>query len=204
MPTVDARTSILDCASRLFAEGGFAGTSMRALAKAAQTSQALIHHHFGTKRGLYQAVRQSLVDRLSAADIVDVPVDPAETEATEHIASSMARYAAFLQQNPEYLKLVSWARLEGDDEPWADPHQILEPLEQAMHALQQSGGLRADLDVGLHLALVGGIVEHWVANAAVLTRTFAPDLDVEAATRRFFAQTASVIAHGALPRSETP
>lgn len=204
MPTADARSSILDCACQLFAEGGFAGTSMRALAKAAQTSQALIHHHFGTKRGLYQAVRQSLVERLALADLIDTPLDTADEDPTDHIAASMARYAAFLQQNPEYLKLVSWARLEGDDEPWAEPHQILEPLADALHALQDVGALRPDLDVGLHMALVGGIVEHWVANAAVMTRTFAPDLDVEAATNRFFAQTASVIAHGALPRTETP
>lgn len=204
MPRADARDQILTCACRLFADGGFAGTSMRALAKAARTSQALIHHHFGTKRGLYQAVREHLVDRLAEVELI-TPVEAAvANDPAVNIADAMSRYAAFLRDNPEYLRLVTWARLEGDDAPWANPHEILEPLLGALRSLQEAGVLRPDLDLGLHMAMVGGIVEHWVVNAAALTRNFAPDLDVEAATRRHFDQAARVIAHGTLPSSETP
>ena len=60
------RAAILDAAERLFAQRGFAGTSMRALADAADTSQPLLHHHFGTKRGLYAAVKDRFL-RIRAA-----------------------------------------------------------------------------------------------------------------------------------------
>ena len=57
------RTQILDASEALFAERGFAGTSMRAVAVAAGTSQALLHHHFGTKAGLYEAVKLRFTER---------------------------------------------------------------------------------------------------------------------------------------------
>lgn len=54
---------ILDAARTLFAERGFAGTSIRGVAAAAGVDPALVHHYFGTKEGLFRAV-------------LDVPIDP--------------------------------------------------------------------------------------------------------------------------------
>jgi len=199
------RESILDCACTLFAQGGFAGTSMRSLAKAARTSQALIHHHFGTKAGLYRAVRERLMGRLAEAEVLSAPVGPGADPVADpalSLASAMQRYADFLHGNPEFLRLSTWARLEGDDEPWAAHDDLLAPMANALHELQRIGRLRADLDVSLHMACVGGIVEHWVSHRGLLASTFAPGEDLESLTTRYFAQTASVIAHGASARPE--
>ena len=57
------RQQILDAARELFAERGYAGTSMRAIGAAAGVDPALVHHYFGTKEELFRAV-------------LDVPVDP--------------------------------------------------------------------------------------------------------------------------------
>src|SRR5690606_32716890 len=57
------RTQILNAAEAAFAERGFAGTSMREVSAAAGTSQALLHHHFGTKAGLYDAVKLRFTER---------------------------------------------------------------------------------------------------------------------------------------------
>lgn len=50
------RTAILDAAEAEFAECGFDGASMRAIARRAGVHQPLIHYHFDTKEALFEAV----------------------------------------------------------------------------------------------------------------------------------------------------
>ena len=51
----ETRARILEAATAAFAESGAAGTSTRTIAASAGVSLATLHHHFGTKEGLYQA-----------------------------------------------------------------------------------------------------------------------------------------------------
>ncbi len=50
------RARIVAAAERLFAERGFAGTTMRDLTRAAGTNLAAVNYHFGSKEGLLEAV----------------------------------------------------------------------------------------------------------------------------------------------------
>jgi AcrR family transcriptional regulator len=63
--TPDTRDAILDAARAIFAEKGFDGASIRAIATAAGCDPALVHHYFGTKDELFLAT-------------VGAPVDPAK------------------------------------------------------------------------------------------------------------------------------
>jgi AcrR family transcriptional regulator len=58
----DTRAGILAEARTLFAEKGYAGTSVRAVAAAAGVDAALVHHYFGTKDDLFLAALQAPVD----------------------------------------------------------------------------------------------------------------------------------------------
>lgn len=53
---IEARNRLLDAALRLFAEKGFAKTSTREIAQAAQVNIAAISYYFGDKAGLYRGV----------------------------------------------------------------------------------------------------------------------------------------------------
>ncbi|CAM8660321.1 AcrR Transcriptional regulator [Comamonadaceae bacterium] len=53
---VEARNRLLDAALQLFAEQGFAKTSIREIALTAQANVASISYYFGDKAGLYRAV----------------------------------------------------------------------------------------------------------------------------------------------------
>ena len=53
---VEARNRLLDAALQLFAEKGFAKTSTREIAQAAQVNIAAISYYFGDKAGLYRGV----------------------------------------------------------------------------------------------------------------------------------------------------
>jgi AcrR family transcriptional regulator len=58
----DTRAAILASARELFAERGFSGTSVRAVAASAGVDPALVHHYFGTKDELFLAALELPVD----------------------------------------------------------------------------------------------------------------------------------------------
>ena len=58
----DTRATILAEARALFAEKGYAGTSVRGVAAAAGVDAALVHHYFGSKDDLFLAALQAPVD----------------------------------------------------------------------------------------------------------------------------------------------
>lgn len=60
--TPDTRTAILGAARASFAERGFAGTTIRAVASSAGVDAALVHHYFGTKDDLFLAAMELPVD----------------------------------------------------------------------------------------------------------------------------------------------
>ena len=72
-----ARDRILDAAEIVFADDGFSGASMKAIAQKAGVAQGLLHYHFTNKEGLYAAVierRSGIInaDRLDRLDRVDL------------------------------------------------------------------------------------------------------------------------------------
>ncbi len=50
------RNALLDSARRLFAAHGYAGASLRRIAREAGVNPAMVHYYFGDKRGLYRHI----------------------------------------------------------------------------------------------------------------------------------------------------
>lgn len=55
---VDRRAAILDAARVQFSEKGYAGASVRAIARQAEVDPALVHHYFGTKEQVFVAAME--------------------------------------------------------------------------------------------------------------------------------------------------
>ncbi|MCE8009784.1 TetR/AcrR family transcriptional regulator [Aestuariivita sp.] len=71
------RDRILDAAERVFADDGFSGAGMKAIAARAGVAQGLLHYHFTNKETLYAAVierRSGIInaDRLARLGAVDL------------------------------------------------------------------------------------------------------------------------------------
>jgi AcrR family transcriptional regulator len=74
------REQLIDVATRLFAERGYEDTSIEAVLSAAGVSRGALYHHFAGKDALFEAVVESVDDRI-AADMtaaVDGIQDPVE------------------------------------------------------------------------------------------------------------------------------
>ena len=68
---------IQQSAARLFASRSFETVSTRAIAKEAGVDAALIHHYFGSKEGLFQAVLNAAIrpEQLEALVVSESPED---------------------------------------------------------------------------------------------------------------------------------
>ncbi|MEQ1489954.1 MAG: TetR/AcrR family transcriptional regulator [Terricaulis sp.] len=76
------RERLLDVALNLFAQNGFAGTSMRMIARGAELRESSIYNHFTGKDELYREVAAQwgpaeFVDRLQSKEYKDLVDDPA-------------------------------------------------------------------------------------------------------------------------------
>ena len=67
-PSKVTRDKIMKAATRVFAEKGYHGASIRNIVARANVNQAAISYHFAGKEGLYRAVLQAAMQALSNAD----------------------------------------------------------------------------------------------------------------------------------------
>ena len=64
----DTKAALLQAAVRLFAENGFAGTSIRAIAREVGLSESALYAHYGSKQAIFDAA----TERLGPASVVSV------------------------------------------------------------------------------------------------------------------------------------
>ncbi len=114
-PGEDTRAAFLRAATRLFAERGFYGTSIAAIAQElGLTKQALIHH-FGSKERLYGEVLQQIADEL-VATLIEATSDNADAEA--QLEQLFLRLHENRKTHPEQTQLLMRELL--DNRPRAD------------------------------------------------------------------------------------
>jgi TetR/AcrR family transcriptional regulator len=177
------RVAVLDAAERLFAEEGFAATSMRDISTASGISHPLIHHHFGSKESLYSAVKRRLVEGYArrfprAALAVNRPVS---------VRAEMRRIMIFLGNSPMLLRLCLRTRLDREKQVWPGEPDMLDTLRRRIKVSQDRGLMRADLDP-THLSLMMlGLVAFWVENRDHFAERFGDAVNEDAYLRQAIA-----------------
>ncbi|QFG23753.1 TetR family transcriptional regulator [Actinomadura sp. WMMB 499] len=90
----ETRAAILGAARELFAEKGYDGASLRAIARAADVDPALVHHFFGNKEGVFiEAMRFPVDPSVLLPRILDAPA--------ERRGEAMARVFLSIWEDPE-------------------------------------------------------------------------------------------------------
>lgn len=138
------RARILEAGFDLFVERGFAAVSMRELAVRSGVTKSLIHHHFGTKEGLWDAVKEAAFaryyegqkDELLAADSPDAGL----------LRNGVIRYFHFLKDNPRVVRLFTWMHLERDSTCNEMDSELVALGADRVRRAQQQGLLRDDIN----------------------------------------------------------
>ena len=84
--SLTTRERLLEAGAKLFAEKGFAGVSVRQICTDADTSINMVHHFFGSKKGLLSAIAEQLSVKIFAIPIRLFQTMP---ESKEEFASRM-------------------------------------------------------------------------------------------------------------------
>jgi TetR/AcrR family transcriptional regulator len=81
--------AILRAAEQVFARKGFDGATMAEIAEGAALPKANLHYYFGSKKDLYQAVLDGVLnDWLSPTDVITADADPREA-LTQYVKAKM-------------------------------------------------------------------------------------------------------------------
>jgi TetR/AcrR family transcriptional regulator len=162
------REAILDAAEAVFAQHGFDGARIDAIANASGYNTGLLFRYFGDKLGLYAEVLKR-VDREMSELLARAFAPLLEDEA---IASDAHRFRVFLTttfgalfdymvEHPHVTRMFNWEQAEGW-ESFARIASQFEPadlarLETLFSRASRAGLLRADLDVVVMVVLVAQI-----------------------------------------------
>jgi AcrR family transcriptional regulator len=88
----DTAERLLDAASSLFAERGYAATTTRAIAERAGVNEVTVFRRFGTKAGLLAGIGERLAAGSAGVAVHDLPTDPRaalHTLARVEVASAL-------------------------------------------------------------------------------------------------------------------
>jgi TetR/AcrR family transcriptional regulator len=187
----DLRERVLDAAITRFAADGIAATPLRAIARTAQVTPALLHYYFGSKPSLVEAL---IAERLlPVVAQLRAQLQRAESDGADLVAGFVNTIFALIETHPWFPPL--WVRevlSEGGvlremmvtHIAPAVPRQV----EQRFRAAQRKGELNADLDSRLLVVSLIGLTLFLAASAPIWRRIFqADDIDFDALRRHTLA-----------------
>jgi AcrR family transcriptional regulator len=135
------KARIREAALALFAANGVTGTSLRAIARQAGVSPALVIHHFGSKEGLCRAVDEAVVKRIELA-LAEVAVEGPGSELIEKRGEAVA---ALLANQPVLCDYIGRTLSERSEASAALFHQLFSSAARD-RALVKAGAIRGKSD----------------------------------------------------------
>ncbi len=113
-----SRAAILQAAQEVFLRGDYHQASLTDIARRAGVAQSLIHHHFGSKKGLYVSAVHGYLAELDEGlkGIMQPGLDTPE-EGAAFIASALTAYFRFLSAHERCVRLYRILDLSMHNDP---------------------------------------------------------------------------------------
>lgn len=139
MPQVRSKSTkaaLIEAAFQRFAEKGFAATSTREIASAANTNIGSIAYHFGSKQGLRMACAETIITQLSRlrGDPDAIPLPEGLDIPESRFEDIALRQASLLMRLPQANLMISFLFREAQDQSEAFAH-IFDGFFAPMHRL---------------------------------------------------------------------
>ena len=184
------REAILTAAEAVFAEHGFDGARIDAIAEVSGYNKTLIFRYFGDKLGLYAEVLKRVDRGINELQARFAPVLEDET-----IVSDAQRVRNFLEigigalfdyllEHPRFMRMLTWEMAEGW-QTYAKITQLLKiddinQFETLFRPIQRAGPLRSGLNPILQLTMIMQICQSYLASLP-LYQMILPGEDVSSA-----------------------
>ncbi len=169
-----AREVILDAAEAVFAQHGFDGARIDAIAKASGYNISLLFQYFGDKLGLYAAVLQRAHRETTELQAQVLGPGLADETITSHaqglrafLETAVQATFEYLVEHPRLLRILTWEMAEG----WQTYAQIAsqfptdesDQLEALFKGAWRAGLLRSDFSALIQLTLVFQVCQSYLA-----------------------------------------
>jgi TetR/AcrR family transcriptional regulator len=211
-----AREVILDAAEAVFAEHGFDGARIEAIAKASGYNVSLLFQYFGDKLGLYTEVLKrtdrdltALQARILAPFLEHNEGSILAQEIRTFLTIVVQTMFDYLLEHPRFLRILTWEMAEG----WQTYRQIVtylqsderEQFEGLFQQVEQAGLLRSRFTPLIQLAMITPICQSYLTSLP-LYQVMIPeeDLSTEEALSRAREHLVSFIVAGMLVDSQEP
>jgi TetR/AcrR family transcriptional regulator len=135
-----AAERILDAAMREFAKHGFAGARVERIVSRANVSPRSLYYHFGSKRGLYDAVRE----RLRAQHFEDFVRGVTDEPLVDRLLANLD--VAMTSRWQQWARLLMWEALDGGAGSAPYPEGTVPGDLLAIRAAQERGEIDPDLE----------------------------------------------------------
>jgi AcrR family transcriptional regulator len=165
----------LEAAAAEFVAHGVAGARVDRIAATAAANKRLIYDYYGDKDGLFDAV----LERFTEEAVGAVPID------ADDLPAYAGRLFDYHSENPDLLRLVTWARLEGRTTPSAQEQRrdSYRRRTAAIEDAQRAGTVTTALSGGQVLDMIESLAVGWTAAARGVLAT-PRQLDAERGAQR--------------------
>ncbi len=159
------REAIVNAALAVFAEHGFDGTSMDAIAQTSGYNKSLLFQYFGDKLSLYTQVLKradremgELMGRVFTPLLEDETLASNADRFRDFLRSTCGAFFDYMVEHPQVMRLFNWEQAEG----WQTFTRIasqfepedLSRFEALLKRSRSSGLLRSDLDIVVMVMLI--------------------------------------------------
>lgn len=199
------RRALLDAALGAFAAHGYDGTSVRDLARQVGVSHNLVHHHYGSKRALWQAALAHAVesagrDRSAVAD--------GRRRARDWEGANRAGIAAALElfaRQPALAKIMADESARGGERLDFLYERHIAPFARLLERVVDGAPARVKRRIDARAALLflfAGMTAPFALGGLAAKLDGSPGV-TDDDLRRFAATVAEIIAHGLSPARGT-
>jgi AcrR family transcriptional regulator len=189
------RERLLMSGALLFAEKGFKGGSVREICEHANTSMNMIHHYFGSKAGLMDAIVEQFGSQVFAVPmrLLDTPAKSRDDFSSRMEMLFEATLDAYIEQRSVLMVVVR---------EQADPPALTQYMKRFTEFLDQGkkkGFVRKDLDTQMVTGAMLDRIANQVQFAPWVKRNYGTDLSDPAYKKRWCASNLDLFLHGMLP-----
>ena len=192
------RAAILEAAEEVFLAKGFSAAAMSEIARRAGVAKSLLHHHFGSKEGMWHELKLRRFREYSDRQLELLRSTEPDGDL---LRISMQEYFHFLQRNPEMVRILAWVFLEQDqDECVAMDRDLISAGVAKIKEGQDLGMLRHDLNPAFILFTFIGICQHWFQDKAHVLDALGLSASSPAVDEAYLEDATKIFFEGVLPR----
>jgi len=154
-----SREALLAAGTELFAERGFDGVSVQAIARKAGVNPAMISYHFGSKRELYMAILAATFGEI-VAEVERIAASPGPApQVLRELMAAIGETAS--RRHPHFCTMMLREVLTGGarlEPAMAEPVRVMAAVQRIVERGVREGSFRSVDPLLTHLSLVGSLV----------------------------------------------